>query len=129
MALPGKGRAMLLRLNGVGVAGLRTKSVSIAGEPIDITSDDDDGIRKLLDAPAELQVNISASGVTKSDSLLQIALQQADRVNPMQIVRPDGGTLSGDFFLASYTETGEYNGASSFEVELQSTGVVSYSGT
>lgn len=129
MALPGKGRDMVLRLNGVAVAGIRTKSFVINGEPIDITSDDDLGWRKLLDAPGEIQVNISFAGVTKSDALLQIALNKIDRINPFQIVRPDGGVLSGDFFLSNYQESAEYQGASMIEGELQSSGEISYSGT
>ena len=124
-----KGRDMVLKLNDVAIAGVRTKSFAINGEPIDVTTDDDSGIRTLLDAPGEVQVNFSVSGVVKDDSLLQISLSNTDRVNPMTLVRADGGTLSGNFFLATYSETGEYQGAIAFECECQSAGAVTYTKT
>jgi hypothetical protein len=42
------------------------------------------------------------------------------------ITYPDGGVLSGTFFLASYTDTGAYHDATTFQAELQSSGPVSY---
>ena len=126
---PQKGRDMVLKLNGVAIAGVRTKSFSIAGEPIDGTNDDDSGIRALLDAPGEVQINFSVSGVVKDDSLLQVSLSNTDRVNAMTLVRPDGGTLDGSFFLSSYSETGEYQGGVMFECECQSAGAVTYTKT
>ena len=129
MALPGKGRNMLLRLNGVNVAGLMAKSIAIANEPIDITSDDDAGWRKLLDAVGSKQITISGNGVAKDDGMLQIAMKTEDIVNPFDVVFPDGSTLGGDFALTSLTRSGEHNGAVLFEFELQSTGAQTYSGT
>lgn len=126
---PQKGRDMILKLNGVAVAGVRTKSFAINADPIDVTNDDDAAIRKLLDAPGEVQVNFSVSGVTKDDALLQVSLSNTDRVNAMSLVRPDGGSLDGNFFMASYSETGEYQGAVTFEAEFQSAAAVTYTKT
>ena len=49
-----------------------------------------------------------------------------DRMQTATITYPDGGVLSGTFFLASYTDTGAYNDATTFQAELQSSGPVSY---
>lgn len=126
---PSKGRSMILRIGAVPVAGVRTKSFNVNGSPIDVTTDDDSGWRKLLDEPGEKTVDMSVSGVTKDDVLLQHGLNNLDRVITLSLVRPDGGSIDGEFFVASYSETGEYNGAVSFEASFQSTGTITYTKT
>lgn len=111
------------------IGGVRTKSMSLNGEPIDITSDDDAAVRKLMDEPAELTMEITVSGITKSDTLRVEALSTTDRVLPTEFGFPGSvtnGKIAGDFYLASYTETGEYQGAATFEATFQSTGALTY---
>jgi predicted secreted protein len=108
------------------IEGVREKGVELNGEPIDITSDDDAGWRRLLTIPAENQVNLKISGVTKSARLKRDWLN-GDRYAQATITWPDGGRLTGDFFLSTYNETGAYNGATTFEASLMSSGVVTYS--
>lgn len=118
-----KGRAVTLVWNGITIAKMRTKSVSINNEPIDITGDTDDGWRALLDEAGERQINISASGVVINDDLKMASLRN-DVGAAALMVWPDGSGISGSFFMASYSENGEYNGAIMFEAEFQSQGVV-----
>lgn len=121
------GRRIQLTWGGQAVPGVREKAVALNGEPIDITSDDSLGWRELLaDDPAENQVNISVSGVTKSFAMKQSWFGN-DRMKTVTITYPDGGVLTGEFYLATYTDTGPYNDATTFEAELQSSGVVSFS--
>lgn len=111
------------------IGGVRTKSMSLNGEPIDITSDDDAAVRKLMDEPAELTMEITVSGITKSDVLRIESLSTIDRVLPTEFGFPGSvtnGKIAGDFYLASYTETGEYQGAATFEATFQSTGPLTY---
>jgi TP901-1 family phage major tail protein len=130
-----RGRAIQVKRGGTLVAGVRTKSITINGSPIDITSDDDAGVRKLLDQPGQIDVSISVSGVVVSEQLRTESLSASDRVQATLFQYQDGyeGSpnnthgFSGDFFLASYTETGEYQGAVTFEAEFQSAGAVTYS--
>lgn len=108
------------------IPGVREKSVALNGEPIDVTSDEDAGKRTLLEnISAQDEVNISVSGVTKSARLRQ-AWFDNHRTQPCSIEYPDGATISGTFFLQSYTETGPYNDAVTFEAELMSSGTVTY---
>lgn len=107
------------------IGGLREKGVEMNGEPIDITSDDDDGWRKLLSIPAQNEVTISISGVTK-DNTLKNAWFTGARTEDVVITLADGSTLTGEFMLTSYTETGTYNEATVFEGELQSSGVITF---
>jgi len=128
--LPTKGRSVQVKRGASPatlVAGVRTKSITINGAPIDITNDDDTGIRKLLDEPGQLEVSISVSGILKNEVLLTESLQTSDRVQPTEFLWPgavSAGSLSGDFFLASMGITGEYQGAVTFEAAFESAGAV-----
>lgn len=124
-----KGRFVVVKINGTAIAGVRTKSISISGAPIDITSDDDDGVRKIMDEPGQVDVNIQVSGIVINPAVLRaLSLNRTDRVVPMQFSyggSPDQG-FQGLFFLASYSENGEYNGSVLFEGEFQSADVITY---
>ncbi len=109
----------------VEIPGVREKGIELNGEPIDITSDDDNGWRSLLSIAAESQVNINISGVTKN-ARLKVDWLNGDRLQQVTINWPDGGILTGTFFLASMTETATYNAAMVFEAALQSSGIVTY---
>lgn len=113
----------------VTIAGVRTKGVAVNAEPVDITSDDSSGWRELLAEPGQQQVDLSVSGITDNDTFRGKALTApgSKSMESLQIDYPDGSTLSGSWFIASYTETGEYNGSVTFEMELQSSGTLTFS--
>jgi TP901-1 family phage major tail protein len=127
---PVKGRVVLLKrgtlASEVLVAGVRVKGVSINAEPIDVTNDDSGQWRELLVDAGQVAVTLSLSGVAKNHTLLTESLSTGDRTQSTVLEYPGGGKLQGEFFLASYSENGEYNGAATFEAELQSTGAVVY---
>lgn len=120
-----KGKAIALAWGGASVGGVREKGIALNGEPVDITDDDSSGWRELLDVAGQNQVDLSISGLTKNDLLKQDWFA-GDRTKPVTVTYPDGGVLAGTFYLASYTDTGPYNDATTFEAELQSTGAVTY---
>lgn len=127
------GRSIVLTRGGVPVAGVRTKSISIAGSPIDVTSDDNAAVRKLLDMPGQIDVSISVSGVLLNDQLQSEAVNASDRVQATQfIIGGYGGSpanthgYSGEFFLSSFNITGEYQGMATFEATFESAGAVAY---
>lgn len=119
------GRKIVFKWDDEEILGVREKSASCNGEPVDTTSDDDNGWRGVLEDPAEDQVNISISGVTKSD-VLKVAWFSRQRTAEASLTYPDGGEISGSFFLSSFSETGSYNDATTFEAELISSGPVIY---
>lgn len=107
------------------VAGVRSKGVTINKEPIDVTTDDDEGWRKLLNKPATKSVDISVEGVTKDDSLRETIMTGESAVLAVLAVEySDGSFLIGDFHLVSVEETGEYEDAVTFSGSLQSSGAV-----
>jgi predicted secreted protein len=118
------GRTLQLRwgtVPGVAIAGVREKGIAFAGEAIDISADEDAGWRKLLEIPGQNQIDITVSGVTKNDAL-KVDFMTGNRTKTMTITYPSGGVLTGEFFLANYTDTGTYNDATTFEATFQSTG-------
>jgi predicted secreted protein len=120
------GRQDVFTWGGDTIEGVRSKGLAIAGEAIDLTSDDDDGWRKLDTIAGENSVTLSISGVTKDRRLIADWFN-GDRTKEIEFVfAKSGGTITGDFFLSSLTETGEYNGAATFDAELQSTGQPAY---
>jgi len=120
------GRKIVLTWDGAAVDGVREKGIALNGEPVDVTDDVSDGWRELLAEAGEHQVNVSLSGVTKSDTLKEAWFDVTDRIKAVTITYPDGGVLAGNFFLATFSETGPYNDATTFEAEIQSSGAVTY---
>lgn len=122
-----KGRSLLVKQGSTVIAGIRTKGIAIAAEPIDITSDDDLGYRKLLGEAGMYSLDISIEGITK-DAVLRadIAAGGTVELTNISIEYPDGATITGTFFLASYEESGAYNEAITFTGALQSSGAWVY---
>lgn len=119
------GRKVVFTWNGATIEGVREKGVACAGEPINVSDDDSDGVRELLDEPGESTIDISLSGVSK-DETLATDWHAGDRIGAVTLTYPNGRVVSGDFFLASYSETGAYNDAITFEAALQNTGAVTF---
>lgn len=109
---------------GVLVAGVRTKSVTINNEPIDVTTDDSAGFRELLETSAERHFDLSVEGLTKNTDLLELAVAGTALIDEFSIVFP--GTpdvvVRGDFRINNFQMGAEYNDAVTFTAELQSTG-------
>lgn len=110
------------------ILGVREKGVELNGEPIDITSDEDAGIRTLIaNLSAQDEVNLSVSGVTKDQRLKAAWFSNPNsRTQTVTLVYPDGSSISGTFFLSSFSETEPYNDATTFEASLMSSGVVTF---
>ena len=107
------------------IPGVREKGVTLNGEAIDISADDSNGWRELLADPAQTQVDVSLSGVTKTHTL-KVDWFAGNRTKYAEIEYDDGAKIAGQFFLANFADTGVYNDAVTFEATLQSTGVVTY---
>jgi predicted secreted protein len=122
------GRELKILKNNNPIAGVRTKTVAIAGEPIDITSDDDLGYRTMLAEAGTYSIDLTVEGVTKDDTLRSVILTGGTLLlTDISIEYPDGSTITGDFFLASVEDSGEYADALTFSASLQSSGAWVYS--
>jgi len=121
------GRKVAFTWDSSSVLGVREKSLSINGEPVNVTSDEDSGVQQLLSEDAETSVQIELSGVTK-DSIFREAkiTGGASLQATAELTYTDGGVLSGTFQLGPYSEGQPYNEAVTFTATLMSTGAVTY---
>ncbi len=122
------GRLLKVKKGAVTIAGLRTKSASIGNEPINITTDDDLGFRRLLTnltndnlEVSEKQIDISFDGITQDDDFLKAAAEGTALVDTYTLEFPSGATIIGLFAFTSMEVTGAYQDAVTFSGELQST--------
>lgn len=116
------GRAYVIKKNSVAIAGVRTKSLSINHEPVDITTDEDDGFRTLLSVVGESSFELSVEGVLKDDVLFDVATGTGSKLlTDISIEHPEG-VITGDVFLSAFESTGAYNEAVTFSATFQSSG-------
>ena len=136
----GKGSSFLLKDNSTGtpatMGGLRSTSMTINGEAVDITTKDsnafissgNDKARDLLQGGGVRSMSITASGVFTDSSTENIlrgfgfdgAIQNYD------LVFSDGSKISGAFLVTSYERAGEFNGEETYSVTLESSNTITY---
>lgn len=122
------GRKILLEWNGYEVPGVQEKGINRNGEPIDITSDDDDGWQRMHDEIGVSNVEITVSGVSKSEALAADWFE-GSRSRTLTLTNTvTGSEISGTFVMASFNETGTHNEAVTFEATFQSSGPVTFTG-
>jgi len=127
-------RDLIIKKNAIRWLGITSKGVSIAKEAIDITSDEDNGYRTLLDDVGSKTLDISFSGVTKDTTIRTLINTDGSQLYtditvefPPVGAQTTGDTISGSFFLNSVSETGgDSNGTISFDGALQSSGSWTY---
>lgn len=118
------GRNLIVRKAGTAIAAVRQKSLKIDGSPVDITSDDDGGYRKLAGFSGTQSMDISLDGVwDNANALKAAALGTGSKLlTDITIVLTGGDVISGDFFLASFEVSGSHEGEQTYAIELQSSG-------
>lgn len=128
------GRGTKVKKNAVTLIGVRTATLDWSGEPIDLSSGEDDGFRLLGSLPGQKQIDLSIEGVTKDSVLKDLALTGGstlltDITIEFAIINPantTAATLSGDFYMASFSDANPYNDAITFTAPMQSSGEWTY---
>jgi TP901-1 family phage major tail protein len=130
-----KGKDLLLKLDQTGagvfvtVAGLRTKSLSLNADTIDITHAESLGQwRELLDGAGVRRARLTGSGIFKdaaSDALVRQYLF-AGTIRAWQIVVPNFGVIAGPFQITSLEFAGRHDGEVTFDIALDSAGELTF---
>ena len=128
-----KGAALLLKINTTGstyvtVGGLRSTSITLNDEAVDVTNKDSSGNRTLLADGGVFSMSVSGSGVftdATTEETMRVAMNASTFKN-FQILIPDFGTYTGAFMVASLEYAGEYNGEVTYSVTLESSGAITY---
>jgi len=140
-----KGLDMLLKINTSGstyatVGGLRSTSITLNDESVDVTSKDSLGHRALLAGGGMNSVSVSASGVftdASTEEAVRVAFfaqantsdgssAQTAAFTNFQFLIPDFGTLTGSFQITSLEYAGEYNGEVTYSMSFESAGYIAY---
>ena len=136
----GKGSSFLLKDNSTGtpatMGGLRSTSMTINGEAVDITTKDsnafissgNDKARDLLQGGGVRSMSITASGVFTDSSRENILRGFAfdGAIQNYDLVFSDGSKISGAFLVTSYERAGEFNGEETYSVTLESSNTITY---
>ena len=121
------GRKATIKKGATTVAAVRTRTVTINNEPVDITSDDDQGFRTMLEDPGTKTLDMSVEGIMKNTTdFLGVAMSTTDIIEGYSIEFPGLGTLAGDFVVAGFEVGAAYNEAATFSATLQSSGAFTF---
>ena len=122
------GRDLLVMKAAAAIAGAQTNSISVDNSPVDISDIAGAGFRKIAGFAGNRKLDISVNGVWTDKVMRDLALG-ADSgllLTDITLDFADGGDIEGDFYLASYEETGAHDGAVTFTCSLQSSGAWTY---
>ena len=129
------GKDLLLQVNTTGVTyvtigGLRTKSIDINGEMIDITNSDSTGLwREALGTYGVRSMSLSGSGVFLDDAAINKVvtnMMTTTAVYNFKIVVAGLGTFDGSFVYTKLTMAGNHNGEETYDVSLESAGAITF---
>ncbi|MCK5933437.1 phage major tail protein, TP901-1 family [Fulvimarina manganoxydans] len=130
-----RGKDFLLKMDEAGggtyttVAGLRSRRLAFNAETVDVTDTESVGRwRELLGGAGVQRASISGSGIFKdaaSDADLRRVFFEG-RIAAFQVLVPDFGTVSGPFQVSALEYGAEHNGEVTFEIALESAGVLAF---
>jgi TP901-1 family phage major tail protein len=131
-----KGSAFLLKIGDGNttptytvVAGLRTTHLSINAESVNVTNKGSGAWRELLSAAGVRSVSISGSGVftnSAAETRLRSKALSAE-LDEYEIAFEASDKMRGKFQVAKLEYSGDYNGERTYQLTLESSGVVSFS--
>ena len=128
-----KGSAFLLKVGDgasspsfTTIAGLKTTTLSIAGETVVITNKGSGGWRELLSGAGTRSVSVAGQGVfTGSAAEARIKGNALSGVlDDYEISFEAGDRMRGRFLIAKLDYAGDYNGERNYTVALESSGQV-----
>jgi len=139
-----KGLDVLMKIDISGtkttIGGLRSTSITLNDESVDVTNKDSLGTRTLLAGAGVNSISISGSGVF-TDSPAEIAVRTAFQAQQnttngssaqtaafttFEFAIPDLGTYTGAFQITSLEFAGEYNGEATYSMSFESAGYVTF---
>lgn len=131
-----KGKDLLLKLDETGggsfvtIAGLRAKTVTFNAGTVDVTHADSAGQwRELLAGAGVKTARLAGSGVFKDQAADETARQLFfdGLIRDWQVILPDFGTVTGAFQITALEYGGQHDGEVTYEIGLESAGVLTFS--
>tara|TARA_R100001463_G_scaffold98328_2_gene152812 strand:- start:63 stop:476 length:414 start_codon:yes stop_codon:yes gene_type:complete len=128
-----KGSAVLIKVGNAAspevfttVGALRSSSITINAETIDITNKDSSRARTLLADGGIKSFSITGSGIFDDGATHQTILTnfQASTFKNYQFLVPDYNTFTGAFQVTSMEYSGEYNDSAQYSLTFESSGTI-----
>jgi len=122
------------------IGGMRSTSITLNDESVDITNKDNKGTRTLLAGGGVNSISISGSGVF-IDSAGEVAVRAAYQAQQnttngstdqtaafetFEFTIPDLGAYTGLFQITSLEYAGEYNGEATYSMSFESAGYITF---
>ena len=130
-----KGSALLMKIGNGGspeafttIGGMRSTSLTMNDEMVDVTNKDSSRARTLLAQGGVNSITVSGSGVF-TDSASEATLKAKFDVSALtnyQFLVPDFGTFTGNFHLTTLEYGGEYNGEVTYSFTFESSGAITF---
>lgn len=130
-----KGSALLMKIGNAAspevfttIGGMRSTSIALNDEAVDVTNKDSGRARTLLAQGGVNSLTVSGSGVF-TDSASEATLKGKFDISAFtnyQFLVPDFGTFTGSFMLASLEYAGEFNGEVTYSFTFESTGAITF---
>jgi TP901-1 family phage major tail protein len=111
------------------LGGLRTASIKMNAEEIDVTNIGSAQFKELLDGAGILNLSIAGAGVFTDDTTQATAMTDflaQTLKNYMIIDFVSGNTFKGKFKIKSLERAGGYKDATTWQISLESSGAVTY---
>ena len=130
-----KGKDILLKIAAIGssnfvtIGGLRTRSIALNAQTIDVSHAETEGWRELLGDAGFRSAKISGTGVFLTDAAAEEvrACFFASAIRRWQVIIPGFGQFEGPFQITALDYAGEYKSEVSVGLTLDSAGVLEFS--
>lgn len=124
------GRLCVIKKAATTIGGGRTVGITVNGSPINVEDQGDLGFQTMLaDVLTGRSIELSIDGYEEDQVIRDIAMATTATGHFMTDITfeyPNGDTISGDFVLASYSETGAYEDGQTFTATFSSDGQWTY---
>ncbi len=107
------------------LGGIRSKSLKINNEAIDITTQDSSEWKELLDTTGIRSMTVSGAGVFSSDAYVTQALTDmvAGTLRNFQVIDSVlNKTITCKFKIVTFEKAGEYNKEQTYSISMESSG-------
>lgn len=130
-----KGSDILIKVdsNGAGsfvtIGGMRSKSISLNAETVDVSdSDSVNKWRELLAGAGMKSATLTGSGIFKDTAGEEDVRGYffAQSIEDYQFIIPDFGTIEGAFQVTAIDYAGEYNGEATYSMTFESAGELTW---
>ena len=111
------------------IGGIRTESMTINSETVDVTDKDGNGWRELLEGAGITSMSLKGSGVVSDDTVFTDHIMAAVMANTHVVLKIESGlgdVWQGTFAVPSAERAGEYNKEETFSITLESAGAITY---